>query len=158
MGRGRRRLWLDFLLQPDFLAIVVFLCFTLLLYKIKLLRTRLYRQNRGKKYTAKARRTTRLVGTSKRTWQPLSTYTAFWEREAAGRTDLMWCTLRQTCVSGRTIPHTKEKKDTQKGKNQVFLFPGSTTVVLFHDNMYIQFTEGPSHRPKLTWWPVERSH
>ena len=80
VGRGRRRLWLDFLLQPDFLAIVVFFCFTLLLYNIKLLRTQLYRQNRGKKYTAKAMRTMRLAGTSTRTWQPLSIDTVFGER------------------------------------------------------------------------------
>ena len=60
--------------------------------------------------------------------------------------------IRKDCFSN------PGKKDTRKGKNQVFLFPGSTTVVLFHDNMYIQFTEGPSHRPNLTRWPVGRSH
>lgn len=120
MGRGRRRLWLDFLLQPDFLAIVVFFCFTLLLYNIKLLRTQLYRQNRGKKYTAKAMRTTRLVGTSKRTWQPLSIYTAFWQREAAGPIDLMWFILRQTCASGRTVSQTQERRIPEKERTRFF--------------------------------------
>ena len=158
MGRGRWRLWLDFLLQPDFLAIVVFFCFTLLLYNIKLLRTQLCRQNREKKYTAKAMRTMRLVGTSKHTRQPLSIYTVFWEGAGSRpyRCDVIY-TETDLCIH-----KLRKRRMSKKGKNQVFLFPGSETVVLFHDNMYIQFIEGPyvgsSHGPKLTWWPVTKSH